>query len=252
MRRLVGLIIIVLVIMTGCTQEKDTILKYESELKIVKERIKTLEEKKESLVNKHLALIKKNELLNKKYEEVSEANRNLKAKLIEEEKINISFSYSGLPKNEEVRIVPKETDLLVSPYNGAWKLNKIWKNTLITVHDKVSVSSDIEKNSMWYFVSIPVYDTPMNYKGWIRVEDTIDYNEETKMILQGDVNIPKGSKIIKSFDLPNKEDEIKYQTTEYEMRGRIEDRKNGFVLIACPGGLSYWVKEEDIEYPSFP
>jgi hypothetical protein len=53
------------------------------------------------------------------------------------------------------------------------KFRSILENTVVDVLDTADV-----KNVIWLYVSIPVYDTPINYKGWIKETDTVRYSKE--------------------------------------------------------------------------
>jgi hypothetical protein len=45
---------------------------------------------------------------------------------------------------------------------------------------------------IWLYISIPVYDAPMNYKGWIKESDTVLYTKDKINSVQGDVKVKKG------------------------------------------------------------
>lgn len=181
--------------------------------------------------------------------EVNERQKNQIAK--DDNKVYFGgLLYEQRLDNESVRFVPERTELLALPHEGAPDISIIQENTLVTVYDKVSVQNDLEKGALWYYVQVPVYDTPMDYKGWIRVDVTLDYNEKTRDLLQSDVYILGGSRVVESFDFPDMETNQGY-ILEHEMRGRLEERKDGYIRLSCPGGMSCWVKEDDIRYPDF-
>ncbi len=36
----------------------------------------------------------------------------------------------------------------------------------------------------------------------------------------------------------------------FDQRGRLEERKSGYVRMSCPGGWGFWVAEDQVMYPS--
>lgn len=242
--RFIGVMSIIILVLTSCSEVDSNISDCETKLTLAQESVKALESEKIRLNDEVKKLKESNAYL-------KELNEELLASINKHPEYYGGLLYYAIGESEYVRFLSKRVELLALPYEGAPKIGIIEDNTLVTVYDKVSVQNDIEKGAFWYYVSIPVYDTPMDYKGWIRAIDTIDYNEETRDILQSDVYIRKGSRVIESFNFPNIEDDVGY-IVDYELRGRLEDRKNGYVRLDCPGGMSCWVKEEDIIYPKLP
>ena len=138
--------------------------------------------------------------------------------------------------------VEKKCDLLALPIENTIILNFIDENTVVNVLDTVEVN-----NVIWLYVSIPVYDTPSNYKGWIKETDSILYTKEIMNKVQSDVKVMEGEDV---YETSNFED-IKI-VTPYKAnkeRGRIVEKKDGYVRINCPGGKTILVKDTSIIYP---
>jgi len=196
------------------------------------------------------ALKKENEELRKKIEAYDEKIKNLENEIESMEKVlddsTQIASISYIDYTYKQRFVPKEIKLHVYPQEGVSALRTIEENTVVRViHAGISESED---RKLWLYVNIPVYDTPMDCYGWIREEDTEPYTKETQKLVQSDVTAEEGTEIFEVFEFE------KIQGTQptklpYDVRGRIEEKKEGYVRLSCPGGWDFWLKEEYIHYP---
>lgn len=143
------------------------------------------------------------------------------------------------------RFIQKESRILLLPVDGSPEVQNIIRpNTVVDVNDKVQVDS----GGVWLYVTIPVYDSPMNMKGWIKETDTTPYNKENQKLVQSDVNIKAGTPVYETYDF-NKISSIETVKLIYDKRGRLVERENGYVLLSCPGGEVIIVKEQYIVYP---
>ncbi|MBC7345786.1 MAG: hypothetical protein H5U03_10280, partial [Clostridia bacterium] len=79
--------------------------------------------------------------------------------------------YMEPPYNK--RFVERELDLLILPYDKARALRRISPNTLVDVNDLVQVGGE-----RWLYVTVPVYDTPVDIKGWVREADTVSFTKD--------------------------------------------------------------------------
>lgn len=210
----------------------------------IEEKLKTIEKENDMLVSKIKDLNKIIVDLSTELEEMSKEQGNTGI-------IINGITYYQVEDDEKKRFIPNRIDLLALPSMSDLKIRDVEENTLVTVHDKVSVQSNSDGDELWYYVSIPVYDTPMDYKGWIKVDETMAYDEETKVLLQNEVYVMEGTPIIESFTFPNLET-AQEQILDYDLRGRLDIKQNGYVRLNCPGGMSCWVKEEHIVYPAIP
>ncbi len=159
------------------------------------------------------------------------------------------WDYLELQDDEKIRFIKEATEIFALPYLESKETvrSPIWENTIVTVYDKISLS-----NVEWYYVSIPVYDAPMDMKGWVLAEKTYDYSEETRDLLQSDVYIEIGTLVYEGDEFPEAWKEEELIETTYEQRGRIEERRDGFIKLLCTGGSTLWVREEELIYPEFP
>jgi len=86
--------------------------------------------------------------------------------------------------------VEKEVYTKLTPHENAHILRQIEANTVIDVNDLVSIHGE-----EWLYVTVPVYDSPSNMKGWIKRSQAIPYTKELTKKVQGDVYIAKGTPI---------------------------------------------------------
>ena len=47
--------------------------------------------------------------------------------------------------------------------------------------------------TLWYYVTIPVYDTPSNVKGWIQAKDTKAFTQDKVTQVQSDITVAAGA-----------------------------------------------------------
>ena len=142
------------------------------------------------------------------------------------------------------RFVEKQCDLLGLPTINSVKLNLIYKNTVVAILDTAYV-----ENNVWLYVEIPVNDSPSNMKGWIKESDTVLYTQDKVKNIQSEVRVKQGEAVYEVFDFSNIKSTTPYKADDV-IRGRIEEKKDGYVRLNCPGGNSIWVKEASIIYPS--
>lgn len=161
-----------------------------------------------------------------------------------------AISYNYLENTGFYVFVDHETNIKMLPFDNAQVVNIIFDNSLIKVLDKAQVQTkeEYEKNKFWYYVEIVVYDTPMNTKGWIRVEETSTYTEENKLKVLSPITIKDGSKIYE-YDSPFNNDKAEYELSSNE-NGRIEEFYKGYVRIMSHGGRDFWTKVENVIYPN--
>jgi len=155
------------------------------------------------------------------------------------EPLNIDYVDYGFSQ----RFVQQATTLVALPTEGAAVMRDISPNTVVKVFDAA-----YSTEQLWLYVSMPVYDTPSNFKGWVLESDTVPLTKENVSQVQSDVTVPAGTVI---YEVYFSEDISSSTATKlaYEQRGRIEEKKNGYARIFCPGGMTIWVKETDIVYP---
>jgi len=145
---------------------------------------------------------------------------------------------------EKKRFVEKEASILLLPVEGAALIRLVRENTVVDVNDKVQAWNQEE----WLYVTIPVYDTPANHKGWIKEADTVPYTRENQPLVQSDVTILEGTPVFRtsSFSQMHRYDEQELSMT---VRGRIRERKDGYAVVDCAGGMSFIVDEKYLLYP---
>lgn len=159
----------------------------------------------------------------------------------------IQMPYIGITHLErdcKNRFVAEQANLLFLPHKDAPPQREIFANTLVEVNELVEVDGE-----RWLNVTIPVYDTPMNMKGWIKEADTVLFTKELEKKVQGDVTIKAGTEIYEVWSFDDISSEVKRELNR-DTRGRIEERKDGYVEIFAPGGQTFWVKEKHVVYPS--
>lgn len=207
--------IIFVVLLSGCSNESQSI-KSENEQLIIK--ISQLEKE---LSDK-----------NSKISELQDSQNNAIK--------NIMINY--IENRSSKMFVEKKCDLLALPIENTIKLNTIEENTVVNVLDTTEVN-----NAIWLYVSIPVYDTPSNYKGWIKETNSVLYTKEIINKVQGDVKVIEGEDVYETSNFEDIKIVIPYKANSE--RGRIVEKKDGYVRINCPGGKTIWVKDTSIIYP---
>lgn len=208
--------IVFVIFLTGCSNEGQSIKSENEQLKIKVSQL----EKELSYKNSRIS-----ELLN------LQQNSTIK---------NITINYIE-NRNNKV-FIEKQSDLLALPLDNSMKLNIIYENTVVNVLDTAEIN-----NVIWLYVSIPVYDTPANYKGWIKESDSVLYTKSIMNKVQSDVKVKEGEDVYETFNF----EDIKILTPSKanKERGRIVEKKDGYLRINCPGGKTIWVKDTSIIYP---
>lgn len=196
-------------------------------------------------------LATENTTLKEQIKELESDNGQLKGQVIqlrkelEENKYDLPvITYSTYEYKK--RYVPMDIKVLWFPLSNAPEVTMIPGNSVITVID--AGLSEKEGQELWLYVEAPVYDSPMNYKGWIRESDTVELTKENQMNVQSDVKVKKGTPFYETYSF----DSIattKAQNLPYDAVGRITGKKDGMVRLNCPGGWDFWVSEKNIEYP---
>lgn len=213
MKKKVFIIFIVLVVfLSGCSNESQSIKSENEQLKI---KISQLE----------------NELRDKN-SKISELQKNII------QSININYIENISSK----MFVENKCDLFALPIGNAPKLNNINENTVVTVLDTAEVN-----NIIWLYVSIPVYDTASNYKGWLKESDSVFYTKDIMTKVQSDVKVKEGEDVYETSNFDDIKIIAPYKANKEN--GRIVEKKDEYVRINCPGGKTIWVKDTSIVYP---
>ena len=214
MKKFVFIILITFIaLLAGCSNDSQSI---KSENEQLKNQISKLEK---DLDNKNSKII---ELQNKELDNLT---------------INYIENASGK------RLIEKQCELFGLPADNAIKINSILENTVVTILDTANVN-----NVIWLYVAIPVYDSPSNYKGWIKEVDTVLYTKDKINKVQSDIKVIKGEAV---YDT-NKFEDIKSvnpYNAESAEHGRIQEKKDGYIKLECAGGNTIWVKVTSVIYP---
>lgn len=180
-----------------------------------------------------------NNSLNEKLSSLESDKKQLESELKDINRValldmNYEYRKRFIPKNSEIRPIPISS---VKPFRV------ILTNSVIDVIDSVYNNGQI-----WLYVSIPVYDTPLNNKGWVLESETVPLTEDAVKLVQSNVTLRKGTPIYNGEFITQKES-IQPTNTSNEVSGRIERRQGSFVYIMSPGGWYFWVEEKYIVYP---
>lgn len=120
-------------------------------------------ERKITQLNEQISLLEK---------EIDDKNEEIEQLQIDINEISdicyLSINY--IENMDSKRLIEEQCDLLALPVDNSFILRTIEDNTVVTVLDTAVVDDLI-----WFYVSIPVFDTPNNYKGWIRKTDSVPY-----------------------------------------------------------------------------
>lgn len=121
-----------------------------------------------------------------------------------------------------------------------------WQNAATFIQELDA--AQCQDQQLWLYVSVPVYDTPINFKGWIPESETVKLTKDNVKLVQGDVFLKEGTPIYEV----NQFNEIKSATSTnltHDVRGRIEKRQESFDYHDSPGGWSFWVEEKYLIFP---
>ncbi|KAA0550057.1 hypothetical protein FZW96_01555 [Bacillus sp. BGMRC 2118] len=179
----------------------------------------------------------------KRIENLEKENKELKGKLQPDQLKQESLTLNYIEGTETRRFVEQEVPLLLTPQAHAEILNTIAPSTVVEVHDVVEVYQEI-----WLYVTIPVFDTPTNMKGWIKEEDTQLYTHETQPKVKSPVTL-QGGTIVYKVDLFTEIQGTEAFKTEGDHICMISDEQEELVALSCGGGTSFIVKKQDIVFP---
>jgi len=156
----------------------------------------------------------------------------------------VSVTYVSYDK--KYRFVGKSAEVLWLPCAGSPKVAAtILPNSVVEVLFACTPETGTAQET-WLYVLFPIYDSPMDNRGWIREADTQPYTAETQKLVQGDVFVKKGAEIIEgdSANLTDQKSKL-----DMDVRGRIEGREQDLVRVAAAGGMSFWVNIKYVAYP---
>jgi hypothetical protein len=179
--------------------------------------------------------------LNSRIQSLENENVDLKLKL---EQVN-SLSMIYQDYEDKQRFVPKESQIYALPIKDFNILRKVEENTIVQVLD----AAQCHDQQLWLYVSVPVYDSPINYKGWIQESETIKLTKDNVKQVQGDVFLREGTPVYEVV----KYDEISSSAStkiSYDIRGRIKNKQGSFVYLMSPGGWYFWVEEKYLIFPT--
>ncbi|MBM7661902.1 hypothetical protein JOC85_002709 [Bacillus mesophilus] len=154
-----------------------------------------------------------------------------------------TLTLSYIENQQKHRFVDQNVPLLIQPHSEAQPLNEINANTVVEVHDYVDVNGEL-----WLYVTIPVFDTPINMKGWIKETDTQLYTLEKQDQVTQPIILKVGTPVYK-VELFNQTQAV--ETTELEMDQTcfVSDHQEEFLALGCVGGSSYIVNKAHVMYP---
>lgn len=180
--------------------------------------------------------------LEKKVQTLDSELTSLKSKKSDQpETITINYQTYEFKK----RFVQKESNILALPRKGSVQLRRVESNSVVHVLDAATA----DNQELWLYVSVPVYDSPSNNKGWISESDTVPLTKDNQKMVQSEVTVKARTKVYMADEF-NKVSSTPPTKLSSEQRGRLEERKGGYARISAPGGLHFWVEEALVVYPS--
>ncbi len=216
LKKPMSLLVILLFIVSGCSNTTESI------------EIEGLKNERDQLKASVSVLTEENQQLR---QDVSLAQKEVEP---------LSFNY--IETLEKKRFVPKELSLLVLPQEGSQTLNKIEANTVVEIQDFVEVNGEV-----WLHVTIPVFDSPTNMKGWIKEEESDLYTRETQELVKSPIKVIEGTNVFK-VELVSEVSTVNAEKIESDQNCFISDQDEYFAL-GCAGGTSFIVKKSDVVYP---
>lgn len=251
------LLIVILIAMSiiGCngkeTEEVGS-LHLEDEIVHLKNINSQLTEEKGKMTSQNNELQESLRLANEKVTnqqgDIRKLNKELNSKQFEMFPPSLTFGYLGYNPDFYV-LVQNEIFIKMLPYDNAQNINIAFEKSLVRVLDKAQFQSDkeIANDRYWYYVEVTVYDTPLNTRGWIRVEETVPYTKENQHLVKSPISIKDGSKIYENSN-PVDNKNAEFTLSEYE-GGMIEEHRDGYVRVMSIGGRDFWTKYENVIYP---
>ncbi|MFZ3588807.1 hypothetical protein ACOI1C_05885 [Bacillus sp. DJP31] len=175
---------------------------------------------------------------------LSEENQQLRQEVSLVTKVVEPLSFNYLEPLEKRRFVLKELPLLILPQVDSQSLNTISPNTVVEIQDFVEVNGEV-----WLHVTIPVFDSPTNMKGWIKEEDSELYTLEKQEFVKSPVMVKEGTNVYK-VDLVTELSTVEAEKNEANQTCFISDEQDEYLALGCAGGTSFIVKKSDVVYPT--
>lgn len=154
---------------------------------------------------------------------------------------NLNMLY--LSYEDEYRVVMEDVDLLWLPLASSPVIRPAVQYTIVHVNDAVSVD-----NRTWLNVTIPVYDTPMNLKGWVPEAKTASVTDENRKLIASGLIVKAGAMAFETDDFANVAKTVP-TPLPCDQVASTEDRQQGYLKLNLPGGNIIWVKESDVTFP---
>lgn len=156
-----------------------------------------------------------------------------------------SITYCSYEFNK--RLVVNQQEVYLYPGSKAPKITRIIEP--YTVVDVLgSGLLETEGRELWLYVTFPVYDTPMDNRGWIRETNTAALTEENRTLVKNGVYLEKGTSIYEVDSSENIQESMPTKLLN-GVSGRIDRATEVYVYIECGGGWSFWVEKKHLIYP---
>ncbi len=153
----------------------------------------------------------------------------------------ISMLYVSFPY--KVRFVENELGAHLLPQEESAVLRTIPAGTVVKVNDVVGVNGQL-----WLHVTIPVYDGPMNVKGWVQQKETVPYTRDKVSQVRCELTVAAGSPFFEGFDF-SRISPANMEVASHLERGMLGERRNGYTRLVTPGGRDIWVEDKYVIYP---
>lgn len=162
--------------------------------------------------------------------------------LIKKDDKPLTFTY--LEPLESKRFIPVKLPLLVLPQDGTQILREINQNTVVEVLDFVDVNGEV-----WLYISVPVFDSSMNRKGWIKEEHSELYTLNKQELVESPIYVNEGTNVYK-VDLVTEIYSVTAEKILNEQQCFISDKQEEYFALGCGGDISFIIKKSEIIYPS--
>lgn len=154
---------------------------------------------------------------------------------------NLNMLY--LSYEDEYKVVMEDAELLWLPLASSPASRPVVQYTIVRVNDAVSVD-----NQIWLNVTVPVYDTPMNLKGWVPEAKTASVTDENRKLIASGLIVKAGAMAFETDDFANVAKTVP-TPLPCDQVASTEDRQQGYLKLNLPGGNIIWVKESDVTFP---
>jgi len=136
------------------------------------------------------------------------------------------------------------------PREGFMPLNKIPRGCVFSVLEAANPRGPGDENPMWFYVQVPwAGDSPVNTRGWVPFQEAQPYTSDLLSRVRCPVTIEPTTSVYEVDNFADISSTSGFKVTS-PLTGIIREVKDGYAMVTVGGGLSVWVKTEDLILPA--